>query len=428
MKYSQYNILSEKNHIIYNSLYLTMAKLNDKLFQSFRNNIVADIEKWSTHEYKLLSENGFIVDDSINELNIIKEKYWKNKYSLRTLNITILTTLDCNFGCPYCFEVRCKNSNMSLENENKIYDFLVNKLSQYREINIDWYGGEPLLNVDLIEHLSKRLIFYCEQNNITYNASITTNGYLFTHDIQEKLSALKISSAQITLDGNKEIHNQRRVLLSGKGTYEKILMNIKEACKRFFIDLRVNVDDTNIDKLNELITDLGKIPSDNIDLSICMVTPIGRGTIDVEWEKNITKKIVETYRFATLNNVRVAKLNDMCMEHTRFCVVDSDSQYIISPNGSLYKCGESYIDSSDPGYIGTIKDKGNYGIVEDNLDIWFKDPFAYEECLKCKILPICMGGCSLKRKLKNMSPCISELKYMPSEMLDLVYDIIDQGE
>ena len=73
------------------------------------------------------------------------------------------------------------------------------------------------MNVDLIEHLSKRLIFYCEQNNITYNAS-TTNGYLFTHDIQEKLSALKISSAQITLDGNKEIHNQRRVLLSGKGT------------------------------------------------------------------------------------------------------------------------------------------------------------------------------------------------------------------
>lgn len=155
MKYSKYNVFSEDKMLMFNTLNLSMAQLNEAQMNAFSKQdetFLSSIDMTILEQFK---ENGFIICDNASEIIFLKDKYWRSRYDRSTLNLSILTTKDCNFCCSYCFEVREAHSTMMLDDQQRIIKFIAKAAEQYSSININWYGGEPLLNIEAIRNISK---------------------------------------------------------------------------------------------------------------------------------------------------------------------------------------------------------------------------------------------------------------------------------
>ena len=137
--------------------------------------------------------------------------------------------MECNFACSYCYEKNNKDSKtgkMSSSIQKALLEFIYKRALHCEKLEIVWYGGEPLLCQDVIESLSASIISFCNTNNIIYDASIITNGYLLNKHSSDFLKKNKIEMLQVTIDGNEQIHNKRRPLKNGTQTYFTIVKNI----------------------------------------------------------------------------------------------------------------------------------------------------------------------------------------------------------
>ena len=149
-----------------------------------------------------------------------KYYYLSRIFDNKNISLSVATTMSCNLRCPYCFEEGNKSPEFMHDDvADAIVKYLVSKKSH--NINITWFGGEPLMNFKVIERISNSL----KKNDVRYAASIITNGTLFTRGMIEKLDEYSIKSVQITLDGKQSQHDKKRFFVNGKGTYAKIRRN-----------------------------------------------------------------------------------------------------------------------------------------------------------------------------------------------------------
>lgn len=156
--------------------------------------------------------------------------------------ITFIITKDCQLQCRYCYLVG-KNSNerMDLSIAKKAIDFILDNEVHFPEssVVIDFIGGEPLLEIDLIEAITLYFISELEirahhwMNN--YKIRITTNGVLYASSkVQNYINKYKEKlSISISLDGTKEKHDMNRIFQNGKGSYDSIIPNVKLWRKQF---------------------------------------------------------------------------------------------------------------------------------------------------------------------------------------------------
>lgn len=422
MKKSRYNILSSKSNLLFNTMSRSLAVLSNEDYNFFvtPNSDFSDLDE---NTFKELYDSGFIIDDDRDEIAEVKRAYWQSKFDKTVLHITIMTTLNCNFRCTYCFEEH-RDVNLTDCTLERIKKMVELKLQEgYSRLSIDWYGGEPLLNMSGIKELSQFFIQLCNERAIEYVASITTNGYTFSPDIQRELFSLGVAHAQITLDGSKEIHDKRRILLDGNSSFDTIKNNIINACEGMTISLRINVDSKNCDDLINLIDSFKDHRSDLLGIYACIVTPSLGSSYMVGDSKLLMKSIVKMYAYALAHGFRINNVNSLLAINYRACIVDSDSHYIITPSGELFKCGESY-GADDVGLIGKILESGEMRIDDKRQAKWTKDPFSYEECLNCSYLPICMGGCVMKRITRSKDFCSWEYSEHFSDILELFYEEI----
>ena len=162
-------------------------------------------------------------------------------------------------------------------------DFVKKHIAGVKSLYVTWFGGEPLIGMPVIEELSRQLIELCEEKEITYSAGIVTNGYLLTKENAERLKECQVGRVQITIDGPKEIHDVRRPLVNGNGTYDIIMKNIMDVKEVLPISLRINVDYDNIAEANKVMNflrekDMLKYVSPYLEMcirdrSICMRKP-----------------------------------------------------------------------------------------------------------------------------------------------------------
>lgn len=422
---SNYNILVEKDklNLLFNTRTLALMELDEQEITIFKYKNY-DVNNLDDQLKSELYENGFIIADNVREIDILKREYWDNKINSPILFLTIMTTQNCNFKCTYCFEQQ-KNLKMGVDVQEKVIKFIKNNLSEYDAVHIDWYGGEPLLNLDCIKNVTQRVIDMCNKNNKIYLGSITTNGYNMSPEVINQLVELKIKSAQITIDGPKEIHDKRRILNNGLGTFDKIIENIQHAKDKMKISVRVNADINTIDSVEVLVDYLYKNGLSDIAFSVVSVISADTNPCyEVEIPQNLlAEKLIKIYNKALAYGFELPSVSFMSNLQRHFCIVDLNSQFIISPTGDIFKCGEAY-DDSDPGKIGYIDNNGN-----PNIDIykhvsWDKDPFEDEDCVNCNALPLCMGGCYMKKKIKNKDWCRLEFRYQLDEMICLYHKSI----
>lgn len=404
MKESKYNFFFDipkkpEKLIAYNSKTNALALIERKDYEKYKNYI----EKFVPIDDKKLIEDlkrgSFLIDENVNELDILKYNLLNNRYSSNYLSITIAPTLDCNFACIYCYEKgKRKKSYMSREVQEALVDFIKAKSKGISNINIAWYGGEPLLALDVIENITKKVLEICEEKDIEYSSAIVTNGYNLTREVAKKINELKVSYIQVTIDGPEDIHNTRRPLKNGQSTFHTIVKNLHENTDLLpRVSLRINTDKENSERVDEVLNTLkayklqGKVypylgyvepTNDCYSLNNCLAFS-DFSHLDYEFQvKLFDNGFIDNYRhrYPTLK--------------TNFCGADSVNSFVLDPSGDIYKCWSDI--GRDEYKIGNIIDKEILNI-NTYFNYMLYDVTQDENCINCSVMPLCMGGCPRRR-------------------------------
>lgn len=323
-----------------------------------------------------------------------------------TLKLILLPHQNCNFRCVYCYEKFDKNKMLPSVEQN-LTDFIELQLSsgKYNNLRISWFGGEPLLAIDVIERLSNRIINLCSKHNVNYVSDITTNGYNLTKKNIEILLNSKVASFQITIDGIKEIHDKQRVLINGEGTYTNIIENLIELSSyndNFNVILRMNVGPENLNYVDDFILNMKR--------------EFGSDERFQLYFHNIGNWGGENYIDICSENKTLELLN-RCLDHKMHCVsgmmkikpnnncyASNPNSFVIGSDGTVYKCTVALYEESNS--IGRLTDGGKLEVDENKLKLWTMNDSNQGECVKCYFKPSCNGGaCPLKRIRDNIKFC-----------------------
>lgn len=335
LRMSKYNYTvfdDDGNLILYNfltglnSLTKVIKEDVEKLNQLFLS--CENVEYSSFDEcYKVveqLTETGFLVDANMEE-SIYCDSFSYEDIFDSELVLTILPTGKCNFKCPYCFESDKSffRTAMTMEKQNALLKFVQKVIPKHKSLTIGWFGGEPLLEPQIIKYLSENLIRMCNARFLPYSSEITTNGFFLDEKTFDMLYKLKIYSYQITIDGVKEHHDKYRIARNGKGTYDIIMSNllrIKNSRHYKFarILLRVNVLKDSFERFDEFIDYISTtfVDDPRFKITFMPVADFSGGNNNVETEKvtaeEIHKKLSENISYMTTlfdeREVRIASL------------------------------------------------------------------------------------------------------------------------
>ena len=444
-KYNHFIQYDEQSYIGYNFLYRTIIRVPKEAYASVekfmallhREEPAASGEFMATELLQeqwldALKQSRFIIDESFNELDFIKFRYNSSLYANNSLFLVVLPTLWCNLRCPYCFEYKRK-SFMSKEVEQALVKWVGQVLANKKNINVGWFGGEPLLAKGTIRRLTGALRETADEKKARYSASMTTNGYYLDRNFLSLLPELGLKHIQVTLDGDRDDHNKLRMKRNGEGSFDRIIDNViafadeKPDCQ---LTVRVNCTDENYDSIPHLLESLPR--------RVRKTTPIFFRWV---WPNEASGNQV----FATALQVRepfkdLAKLYAIARElgwltrnpHNKisdgYCEVDYEGYYQISPEGDIFLCSHTYDKRDSIGSVLRVLD-GRPAIRDEAVAQYLKwysvNPFGDAECLSCRLLPVCSGGCRLTR-LKGARPCIEEKSSLDLYVRSVVNERIGQ--
>lgn len=393
MKLSRFNMLEEIDgaQVLYNTFTDGMVEIDDEFKLHLLNE---DYSKIGDDELAVLKECGFVVEDHVDEMNLLKMRYNRRQYQSHEFSLTIAPTLECNFGCAYCYEPR-KKGFISNEVREDIYKFLDGRLAGIKDtLNITWFGGEPLLYPNVIKEMTPRLKEITSHHNIKYSAYMITNGYLINKLDSSFFTDNHIKGIQVTLDGEKEIHDKKRILTGGGNTYDKILENIQTIDRsQLEVTIRINIDKENIEGLENILKalsahglsdcyiTLGHIQSYTEECKCIEDFCISRD----DYYKELVRfdDLLEFYGFVTKKVKSYQK--------SIYCGAVMDNTLTVDPNGYGYKCWNNI--GREEQAVLKLDGDVSMSMYKNESEYLTLSPFEHEKCRTCKMLPVCMGGC-----------------------------------
>jgi len=374
----------------------------------------------------LLTENGFLVDDRAADRRALDEYLTSIKSNTSELNITLLTTLQCNFACDYCFQGDHGDYNkfaekMSLETAARVISWIEREIDRLtpEKLVLTFFGGEPLLNLPVMYEIAERLWDFTQARDIPIFVNIITNGLLLTPDVVDRMAPLGLNGIKITLDGDRDTHNRMRPLRGGQGTFDRIIENMRKVAGRCNLAIGGNFDESSAASYPALLDQLeaefaGKLVKVNFK-------PIFRTdpSTTVAGKTIIPLKAIGSSGAQSLNGSCFTAagagggiacdscnaLDDMqtfLREETKKhgfptadgvhngpCHVHMAHAHTIGPDGSLYAC---------PGFTGQLA--LSTGHIDDRRESWresarekFERLSPWKECGDCAFIPVCAGGC-----------------------------------
>ncbi len=423
MKPSRYNQrveLPDGRALLFNSFTLDLLALDpldaavaDVLLASGSARPARELANRAAELRPLLARQGFLVDDGIDELALLRDARERERHQRQALSLTVVPSLACNFACTYCYETP-RRSRMSIEVQDALVRFVSERLCPGGRLSITWFGGEPLLELPTIERLSKAFMAECERRDVKYGASIVTNGYLLDTTVAETLRALCINDAQVTLDGPEDVHDARRPLRGGGPTFRRIIDNVKHASDRVQVRLRMNVDHTNRSRIGEFLDWI-----DENDLKGKVGFYLGQTYPYSTVCQDVAGTCMSDEEFSLLGLEAIVELAERGFSWTfgtpqarnTFCGADADNAYVVGPTGGIVSC---WCDVGDPdAEIDHLLEPMNPQ-RRSSHDRWRqRDPFDLE-CRSCQLLPMCMGGCPYRHLQSGQLACHA-WKHHPDE-------------
>lgn len=401
-KYIVLDVNSGSVHVVDKIVYDILDHYKEKPIEdilTIYKDIYDEVEVSVVHsELSVLEEQGLLYSEptdlsklSYNENNVVKA-------------MCLHIAHDCNMKCSYCFasqgNFKGERSMMSLEVGKKSLDFLIKNSGNRHNLEVDFFGGEPLMNFQVV----KDLVAYGRElevrNNKHFRFTITTNGILLDEDKIEFINE-NMDNVVLSLDGRKEVNDNMRKTMNNEGTYDIILpkfkaMVEKRGDKDYYI--RGTFTSKNIDFSNDardfynqgfkMISIEPVVTSEEMDYAI---REEHLESILAEYEKfsneyiDIKRKDEDFYFF----HFMIDLTQGPCIIK-RAVGCGAGSEYLaVTPEGDLYPCHQ---------FVGEEEFKmGNvYTGMENNI---LRDKFKNanvnnkEECKSCWARFYCSGGC-----------------------------------
>jgi uncharacterized protein len=383
--------------ILYSTRRAAVLRVHEETLQKIEDGTLPEADR------EMLVRYGILVADPAGEREEMLGRFaGANRMSRRFTAIVVLN-LDCNLACGYCFEegVRGKQKSMSSETADLLAAMIEREhIAKGRKVSIDFYGGEPLLSVDLIRSISQRLRKSCEGKGLSFEFSLVTNGTLLTRPVAMELAALGMKRVQITLDGPREVHDQSRPFASGKGSsFDIIIGNIMEIMDVTDVQIGGNFTKENFREFPRLLDHLlavGITPDKVKTVRFNQVTGrVGGGAIpdyasacnctEDEWVCEATVFLREEILRRGFPTPKPGPVG---------CMVEFDNDMVINVDGAIYKC---------PAFVGregfAVGDLQS-GIINSG-SVYNQGCWKREECLECAYLPQCFGGCCFMKFLRD---------------------------
>lgn len=370
--------------LLYSTLRGSLASIPAGMLQAIHQG------ELSHPESEALARLGMLVADPELEKEQMRRMLERANGRSRSFKAMVVLNLDCNLNCGYCYEAEFRGGHyMSAETA----DLLVQTLSRERiqqgwDVGISFYGGEPLLSLDLITKCSEQLQRQAREHGVKYGFNLVTNGTLFTREVAERLVPLGLTGAKFTLDGPPEIHNAERPYASGAGSFDAIVDNMAAIWDLVPINLGGNFREDNYRDFPRLLDHLvsrGITRDKLLQVQFTPVTPqagcsdqsSGCASSDAPW-------LVEALMY--LRGEILARGFKTSKPGVSTCLVELEDNVVVNYDGALYKC---------PAFmgweglsVGTLAEGvGDYR-ASHCIGNWQK-----EECLDCCYLPLCFGGC-----------------------------------
>ena len=366
-------------------------------------------DKWSKEE----------IEEAYDELlDLVKEEilYSKDLYEeiamagddsesyIKALCLNVVH--DCNLRCKYCFadegEYKGCRKPMSAEVGKKAIDYVLENSGSIKNIEVDLFGGEPLMVFDTI----KEIVDYAKEKDKLYNKNIrftmTTNATLLSDEIVDYIDK-NMGNIILSIDGRKEVNDNVRIRVDGSGCYDRILPNIKKMVDRRDKSKQYYARGTFTRNNTDFYEDVMALANEGFkEISIEPVVLPDSHELSIRRED--LPKIYEQYDKLYKEMVRRAEENDDPFKFYHFnidlnggpCVYKriagcgAGHEYVaITPDGDIYPCHQFV--GNEEFLLGNI----NSGIKNKNLSKDFKNAHIYNKpkCKECWARFYCSGGC-----------------------------------
>ena len=357
--------------------------------------------KEAVSEILELKEAGMLYSEDIYEPYIDSFKNRETVVKALCLHIAH----DCNLACKYCFaeegEYHGRRALMSFEVGKKALDFLVANSGNRVNLEVDFFGGEPLMNFDVVKQLVEYGRTLEEPNNKKFRFTLTTNGVLLNQDIID-FANKEMANVVLSIDGRKEVHDFMRPRRGGQGSYDEIVPKFEKVAEsRNQMDYYVRGTFThhNLDFSEDVLhlADLGfkqisvqpVVADEKEDYAI---TEADIPYIKEQYDKLAQEMIKRSKEGKGFNffHFMIDLEGGPCVAK-RLSGCGSGTEYLaVTPWGDFYPCHQFV--GQDEFLMGNVDD----GITRTEIQDTFKgcNVYAKEKCKDCFAKFYCSGGCA----------------------------------
>jgi uncharacterized protein len=329
----------------------------------------------------------------------------------------VMPTEKCNFRCTYCYE-SFERGRMSDENVAALDAAIERVASTARQFSLGFFGGEPLVCSDLVLRFSRHAFEAMAARGLPYAASIATNGSLLSPELFDELIDAGVVSYQITLDGDRETHDKQRVSLGGRGTYDRIMRNLRAMAATdadFVCVVRCNLAPHLRDRALDLFrdADLDFVRHDRRFIAdIHTVWASDRQTVGSTHDAGCTSGMPQAIDYYLLNRelteqgVRTVTYDQMPGILGKGCYAGKPNWFIVGPDLRLYKC--TVVFDNESNHVGRIAPDGAVEVDAEKNVLWTgSNALTDVGCAGCHLRVPCGGiACPLSRITSGVKGCL----------------------
>ncbi|MBR5947376.1 MAG: thioether cross-link-forming SCIFF peptide maturase [Clostridia bacterium] len=311
----------------------------------------------------------------------------------------------CNLNCSYCFASQGKYSGeralMSFEVGKRALDFLIENSGSRHNLEVDFFGGEPLMNFDVVKRLTEYARSIEKQHNKNFRFTLTTNGVLIDDEVID-FANREMSNVVLSLDGRKEVHDRFRVDYAGNGSFDKIVPKFQKLVaarggKNYY--MRGTFTHHNPDFLEDVkaMLDLGFTELSMEPVVCAEDDPSALTKEDIELVMRQYEELAELMKARrtdgkpfTFYHYMIDLIGGPCI-YKRISGCGSGTEYMaVTPWGDLYPCHQFVGDESYR--LGSVFEGVTNTKVRDEFASC--NVYAREDCHDCWAKLYCSGGCA----------------------------------
>jgi uncharacterized protein len=351
---------------------------------------------------KVLLEEGFVVRSRAEDDADLRDFLGRAAEGIpETMHVTLMPTLACNLACTYCFQKEAPAfTKMQSHTEESTLEWILRTVDEraLRVLHVHYFGGEPLTRKDFMLRTAEVLAASMEARGGEFKWSCTTNGIGLTPDFVRAMCRFGAGSFKVTLDGDRETHDQMRVYRNGRGSFDEIFENVVACADLVKIFVGGNFLPEQRDSFERLLDRIeaaglrGKL--EGVSFKPIVDTQKSKPSCTGCGDKQESQVLVQLNKSIERRGLGIKAIGGDTLEALLGpCELHWKNNYTIDPEGRVYKCpAVAGLPGLEVAHVAAAAPEKLAPLVA--LRPW-------QKCGDCPYLPVCVGGCLGGKYLKT---------------------------